>query len=253
MEYTGKFLSKKFRINKLRYLVTGTGRCGTVYLAKLLTSIGIPCGHESVFTYYGLEWALKVLNGGQTEVSLISKLASVEEENKGIGWLHGDTLMAESSYLAAPFLDDNCLKDTTIIHVVRRPMQVINSFVEGLGYFNETCKEDKYKRPYHEFIYRYLPELIGLDPVSQAALYYVRWNEMIKAKSKNYFFCCLEQLPNKLFSFLDIKPNTFYNNHLSNHKIGIKDKYFSLSQIPDEHVRSLVAKAERRYYKELLA
>ena len=34
---------------KLDFLVTGTGRCGTVYMAELLTSLGIPCGHESLF------------------------------------------------------------------------------------------------------------------------------------------------------------------------------------------------------------
>jgi hypothetical protein len=34
---------------KLDYLVAGTGRCGTVYMARLLTSLGINCLHEGVF------------------------------------------------------------------------------------------------------------------------------------------------------------------------------------------------------------
>ena len=38
---------------KLKYLVTGTGRSGTVYMARLLTSLGIPCSHEMIFDYRG--------------------------------------------------------------------------------------------------------------------------------------------------------------------------------------------------------
>jgi hypothetical protein len=34
----------------MRYLVVGTGRCGTVYMAKLLSSVGVPCGHEATVT-----------------------------------------------------------------------------------------------------------------------------------------------------------------------------------------------------------
>ena len=47
----------------LKYLVTGTGRCGTVYMARILTSIGIPCGHETIFDYRGTRGARKRLFG----------------------------------------------------------------------------------------------------------------------------------------------------------------------------------------------
>lgn len=32
-----------------KYIFTGTGRCGTGYVAALLTEAGYPCGHEEVF------------------------------------------------------------------------------------------------------------------------------------------------------------------------------------------------------------
>ena len=40
-------------MRRLQYAITGTGRSGTVYLANLLTSAALPCGHESIFTPWG--------------------------------------------------------------------------------------------------------------------------------------------------------------------------------------------------------
>lgn len=37
------------------FVVTGTGRCGTSFVAELLNRLGIKTGHESVFTADGLE------------------------------------------------------------------------------------------------------------------------------------------------------------------------------------------------------
>ena len=56
----------------MRVLITGTGRCGTGWMARALTAAGAPCGHEAAFTARG----------------------------------HGDCdWVAESSWLAAPYLD----------------------------------------------------------------------------------------------------------------------------------------------------
>ena len=33
----------------MEFLVIGTGRSGTGYMSKLLTSNGKPCGHESIY------------------------------------------------------------------------------------------------------------------------------------------------------------------------------------------------------------
>ena len=37
----------------MNLIVTGTGRCGTRYVAYVLTQAGIRCGHETVFGPYG--------------------------------------------------------------------------------------------------------------------------------------------------------------------------------------------------------
>lgn len=259
MSYRGKELKKPLKVDKLKYLVVGTGRCGTVYMAKLLTSLGLPCGHESIFQNDTYEDALRRLNNAaQLSVSLISKLASNEDEKKGISWF-GDTeelpaLVADSSYMVAPFLDRPELADVKIIHVIREPMQVINSFVEGFKYFHKEIakKEDG---PYHKFIYHHVPELLTqADPVSRAALYYVRWNEMIENKSRkeNYFLHRIEASTSKLIKFLGCTDKCGYDNKQANHKDQLKERYTFVEQIKEHAVRDLLVKMKNRYYKTLL-
>lgn len=35
------------------FVITGTGRCGSAYIARVLTDCGVPCGHEKWFNPYG--------------------------------------------------------------------------------------------------------------------------------------------------------------------------------------------------------
>lgn len=181
---------------KLQYLVTGTGRCGTVYLANLLTKSGLPCGHESIFTPWGLDEAIARLDGrSPIQVSAIS-LASC-----GDWFPEAGAVVADSSYMAAPFLDHALLRDVRIIHVVRHPMDVINSFVVGLNYFQEWLPPDVW----HQFIYTHAPELrLDYHPLDRAALYYIRWNRMIEKRSagRAYFFCQVETITHRLFDYL---------------------------------------------------
>lgn len=74
----------------LKYVITGTGRCGTGWISKVLTQLGSACGHEAVFTPDG-----------------------VIEQPK----LEGD-----SSWLAVgwPFSVD-------VFHIIRHPMDTISS------------------------------------------------------------------------------------------------------------------------------
>ncbi len=71
-------------------------------------------------------------------------------------WFGGSKdLVADSSYMAAPFLDHAILHEAHVLHVVRHPMDVINSFVVGLNYFQQWLPSD----PWHWFIYTHVPEL----------------------------------------------------------------------------------------------
>jgi hypothetical protein len=186
------------RMKQLQVIVTGTGRSGTVYFANLLTRVGIPCGHESLFTPWGLDEAIARLEGRHgVDVSAISR------ESCGEWCPNPQEVVADSSYMAAPWLDQDLLKEVPVIHVVRHPLKVINSFVVGLNYFKDWVPADVW----HHFMYTHIPELrLDYTPLERAALYYVRWNQMIERKASNrpYLFCQLEHITEKLFDFLGV-------------------------------------------------
>jgi hypothetical protein len=75
-------------------LITGTGRCGTQFMAEWLTRSGVPCGHEAVFSYRG--------------------------------YTSQPDLVADSSWLAVPYLG---LVTCRIVHIVRNPLDVVRSFM----------------------------------------------------------------------------------------------------------------------------
>lgn len=79
----------------LKYVVTGAGRSGTGYMSKLLTSVGIPCGHEQVF---------------------------------GLDGMRDTPYQAGSSWLAMPWLAD-LAADVRVIHLVRHPVKAISSLL----------------------------------------------------------------------------------------------------------------------------
>lgn len=157
----------------LRYVATGTGRSGTVGLASALSSMGIPCSHERFFNGNSLNEALRLMetNGGQN--SYCSQHCGLPE--------HTDPIVAESSYMAAPYLDAPCFADTIIIHAVRNPWKVILSFLNNIQFFRGEPEHE------HEFfIYSFLPRLYEIDdPIDRAVYYYIRWNRMIEMQRQN--------------------------------------------------------------------
>lgn len=250
MEYSGKELNKTFILKELKYLVVGTGRCGTVYFAKLLTSLNIPCGHESIFDVSSKENILNKLKGNERiEVSKISKLASVEEEINNIYWLKNyKELIADSSYLAVPYLSE--LNNTKIIHIVRNPLNVINSFVYGLKYFNDKNRNNPNFKSYYDIIYSMLPELNGFNnPLDRCAYYYVKWNKLIEDSNKvDLFFRVDKDNIEKLFEFLNIKnSNNFYSNTKSNTKLDLKQHINSYNQISNIKIRKMLLDVATKY------
>lgn len=261
--YTGKELLAPIKISNLKLIATGTGRCGTVGIAKILSHAGIFCGHEAIFDCQGLEGAKERLAGIKPILlSEVSKLASVEEENLGMTWFkHEDPtatieIVADSSYMAAPFLDQ--IDNVKIVHVVREPIKVINSFVGGFNYFKK--KTPIASKPYHDFIYSFFPELKeDMDPLSRAALYYILWNTMIEEKSKNkeYLLYRIEDTGrNKLLKFAEApQSESDYKVPMPwgtcNHKWGLENNeviYDNYDCIPDTVIRSRLLKLRCKYY-----
>ncbi len=180
---------------KLRYLVTGTGRSGTVSLACALTRAGISCSHERFFRGGSAEEAAGLLAEGGGGNSYCSSHCGLPEA--------GETVLAESSYMAAPYLAAPMLADTTIIHAVRSPWRVIPSFLNGIQFFRDEPIHD-----HERFIYGVLPELRHIDsPMDRAAYYYIHWNLMIewlcaRRPPAQYFLHRVEDGPDGLLRHL---------------------------------------------------
>lgn len=234
---------------QLKYIVTGTGRCGSVYLAKLLTSLGISCGHETIFSYDGLERAKARLAGKlRLELSQISKTSTNQDEKK---WFAEGirSIEADSSYMAAPFLD--LFPEAAVIHSVREPMEVINSFLEGFGYFKDSCLNNPFEKNYHEFIYKHVPRVLEYrSQLDRAAAYYIEWNAMIERKAKGRYFRFNLNRPrfDRLFEFLGVKTSNYPTRRL-NERSHTRKKYTMISEIPSYELQEKLLKIQARYFQ----
>jgi hypothetical protein len=155
----------------LRVVVTGTGRCGTGFTSMLLSSAGLPCGHEAIFTPMGL---------------------------KGMGKkyeIRAD-LMADSSWLAAPFLDHELAKDALIVHLVRHPRDTIDSMLRIGTMAADTA--------YTDFHWQHIPEAREMSRRDQLAYKYVKWNEVIERGigGHDYIRFQIEREPGELLALL---------------------------------------------------
>jgi hypothetical protein len=88
----------------LKFVVVGTGRCGTAYMAQLLSRMGVPCGHEWVYSDHPRRYP-------ELEI------------------------LGDSSAQAVPFLDQF---PGLVLHQVRDPLRVIGSFL-GFGLFKDPA------------------------------------------------------------------------------------------------------------------
>lgn len=94
------------------FVIVSTGRAGSMFMAHLLTGIGIPCAHEGFFRTEGFKRRFHYLG--------------------------------DSSWLAVPYLEDGALKrDVPVIHQVRHPLEVITSLY-GTRFFDPE-RADSYR------------------------------------------------------------------------------------------------------------
>lgn len=124
----------------LRFVIVGTGRCGTGFTAGLLTAYGIPCGHE---TRFGPPFGARA-------------------------WIRArrQRIEGDASWLAVPALPT--LRGATVLHQVRHPLDVIGSFL-ALGFF-ATPDADVYTR----FAARHF-RFTG-EPMQDAMRWWLEWN-----------------------------------------------------------------------------
>jgi hypothetical protein len=131
--------------------------------------------------------------------------------------------------MAVPYLGQDFLIGTTVIHVVRNPLRVVNSFCNHIDYF----QSHKPNNSYEQFIYTHLPELTGnMSPYDRACLFYVRWNKMIHAS----IFYRIEDDPAKVVSALGLQGSIIADKTINSmKKKGVKS--FALQDIQSDEIR----------------
>jgi hypothetical protein len=225
---------------KLSYLLASAGRSGSVFIAKLLTSAGLPCGHESIFDWHGLEFAKERLAGHRTltlsEASIKQKDIVTQADEYLDAWVDLDKLEAESSYMCVPFLSD--FESIPLIHVVRHPVRVVNSFCNYIEYFQSATPNNHYE----SFIYNFVPELqeTSLTAYDRAALFYVRWNEMIERAYGERLVVRwkVEKDGRELLSLLGKSCEQPYNNRFANTYQKPGSKRFFVCQISHSAIKA---------------
>jgi hypothetical protein len=233
------------RIN-LDFLVTGTGRCGTVYMAKLLSSLGIMCGHEAIFTFDGFDRAKDRLQKKSKIFSSECSIINIKSKESIPNWFDPQKIQADSSYLAAPFLKENILQNTKIIHLVRSPLKVISSHVLDVNFFKYP--NDK-QILWQNFVLTYLPKLKDITTeIERACYYYIQWNDMIQ-KSRECFLHKIEDgCTLSLLNFLGIseaKENLEISTETNSW--GIRKKDLRLEDIPKGIIKNKFIECAEKY------
>jgi hypothetical protein len=225
----------------LKFIVTGTGRCGTVFMAKWLTSVGLPCGHESIFNYESQEMILARLSGQEPPV--MSDVG--ERTDDGLFVPDLEKLVADSSYMVVPYLDLPEVKSLPIVHLVRHPLRVISSFVLDLHYFQELEDNVFNTHNWEQWIYEHCPDVKTVtNPIERAVVYYIRWNRAIEQcrKDRPYTFHRIESSfsPN-LYHFLKIDPPVkkanVYNNDKANTMYKKGKARIVMADIPEGDIK----------------
>lgn len=243
----------------LKLIITGTGRCGTTFMAKLITSMGINCGHESIFDYSDDNIIKeRIKNKEKRVLSLISQIRNPK-------WIDPNTIEAESSYMAAPCLDWPELSEAKIIQVVRSPLDVVRSFAIDFKYFahNHPDKTNPFNElEFEEKIWKYLPKLSEINTsLERACYFYCEWNKMIEKKSEGKKKIRIKIENDNVYEILDflnlpMKEN-IYNKKNENTFLDVVDprtkkdipleRKVLLSDIPDGEIKNNFIEMMKKY------
>lgn len=213
-------------MKNIKYLVFGAGRSGTGFMANLISTSKI-CGHEAIFNEYG--------------ISCNNASSNCEHE---------------SSFYAVPFISQMD-KSVKILHIVRDPELVINSFYK-MGVFSDICLQFLTRGKYLKFFFRvfikpkkvirrlksfyrnkyfmtlFVKYYARLTEVKRIERYWFTWNTMIESQVRNngnpYLRINLNEVEekiNEIDNFFDIKVDKSKLEFLFRNKKNFKRKSIS--------------------------
>lgn len=212
-----------------------------MFMANLLTSMGWPCGHEAVFGTGGVEAAREIIAGrAPSESSPISRAGDMLSD--------GMDLVGDSSYMAAPFLDQF---QTTVIHVIRNPIKVVGSLIGGVfRNFSDRLPTDFEDTPehikYESFIYKHLPDLMrDMPQLDRACLFYTRWNEMIEGSGRVDLTHKIEDTTEKIRKMFGTRGECYSDTNCNS--FSESSVMWSPSQIQNSSIRREIKDMMKRY------
>ena len=132
-----------------RFVITGCRRSGTVYSSTLLSKLGVPCGHETIF------------------------FPSALLDRTSLDW--PTTWLGDASWLAAPYLK-NLPPSTLVLHQVRDPLAVIRSLMRT-KFFEQPSA-------YRRFAELHEPGLENGTALERAMHYWTAWNLLTERASE---------------------------------------------------------------------
>lgn len=194
----------------MQILITGTGRCGTGYIAKVLTSAGVRCSHEDVF--------------------------------QPTGFVPYSSMPAESSWLAAPYLTKLDPR-ITVVHLVRHPQHVIDSLIR-IRFFSRPGAWLNYAVKFMPELKRVIE-----DPLEKACYFYYHWNRMIEKSRRVDVFHRIEDPVQELLAKLDVDPGNrdLFDDKRYNSR-GNVSRTVDLSKAPPRMIHQLRVMSRRYGY-----
>ena len=189
---------------KLFFVAAGTGGCGTGYVAHLLSSAGITCGHEAIFGFYGPRMQQPI----------------------GPEYFQWETVPADSSWMASFHLEHPILSEVTVIHIVRAPLANIGSWRAILGGSADQGIVSNYNLVKPEICEKYNYNLkcpASLPLYDAIALRYLMTNDQIALSQATHRYIRYRvEDRTKLLDLLGIPvpKNVFDNNKYNSHRRG---------------------------------
>lgn len=135
------------------FVITGTGRSGTKWVAEALTAGGVPCAHEHACS----SWT--------------------DDYSDDQVWRDAPSGVGESSWQAAPFVGEMRASGVLAVHLVRHPVEVASSMIAN----RMLVPGEDGILPWHRFITEHIGDWIWrLHPHDRALQFWIDWNLLVK-------------------------------------------------------------------------
>lgn len=129
-----------------KFLITGTGHCGTGWASRAMNCLGFPCGHEDVYNQF----------------------------TNTANWMG---LRGDSSWFGAFWLDQ-LPQYTSVSHVIRDPLKVVMSFHLTDFFSDEAIRTSSYQSG----IVREFPDILEIQShAERCVFFYLAMTDRIEA------------------------------------------------------------------------